>query len=496
MSEIYLGIDAGTTRIKAALVDSNGGILAAEDRNVKVLKPFEGACEIDMGLLWNQLCEITQQLRNECPQYWDNIKGIGISGQGDGVWPIDSSGSPVRNAILWNDTRGKSVALNDEEELGQYLIENSITPLVVGSAPLTLKWIKENEPENYSKISYSLHCKDWLNYRLTGEVATDYSDASTAAINIFTKEYDRNLFGMLDISEAYDMMPPLYPTTHIVGHVTEAAAQQSGLPKGIPVIAGAIDVAAACLGAGVTKTGDGLTILGTTLCNEVLIDKSQVDIKDRNGSALCSIIPGKYVRVMAALSGNSTIDWAKAVLAPDLGFKEMEQELEKVPLGSRGVMYHPYIYGERSPFKDPFACGGFYGLTARHGRYDMMRAVYEGMVLSLKNCWNSLPQTDGKLYISGGGAVSDFTCQMIADALGKQVLRPDRKELGIYGIVTAIRMGLDENGGIPEFESAQCDTFSPDFNNTATFEQLYRNFMGLKDNMSGFWKARAEILGS
>lgn len=488
---VYLGIDAGTTKLKAALVSVEGELLAEASRSVTVLRPFEGACEIDMNLLWGQLCEVMQELRQNCPDHWDAIAGLGISGQGDGMWPVDADGSPVRNAILWNDTRTKELTLNNEEEIAQFLIEHHVTSLYAGAFPVILRWLKEKEPQHYGRISKVLHCKDWLNYNLTGVYATDYSDASTAAIEIFKKEYVPELFDMLEIPEAKTMLPTLLPTTAVVGLVNVAASAATGIPQGVPVIAGAIDVAAVALGAGVTKTGEGCTILGTTLCNEILIDSQQVDSNDTNGSALCSIVPGKYVRVMAANSGNAAIDWAKKAMASELSFQELEDVLATLPAGSGGVLFHPYLYGERAPFKDPFACGGFYGLTARHDRFHMLRAVYEGMVLSLMDCYKHLPATDGNIYLSGGGAVSDFTCSLVAHALNRQVLRPQRKELGIYGIVTAVRMALSDSQEIPEFSGSQYTEFHPDEATHRVMEEQLVRFLRLREQMSGFWKERS-----
>jgi len=221
-----------------------------------------------------------------------------------------------------------------------------------------------------------------------------------------------------------------------------------------------------------------------------LIDSDSVDVTDRAGSALCSVFPGKYVRVMAALSGASTIDWAKDILAPEMSFSELNKALESVPTGSRGLVYHPYIRGERAPFRDPFACGGFYGLTARHTRFDMLKAAFEGMVLSIKDCYNALPKADGKIYLSGGGAASDLSCQLISHALNKEVIRPNREELGARGIVEVIKIGLNIEAGLTQGpEDADC--FTPDSVESGKFENMYTEFLALKDNMTEFWKWRS-----
>ncbi len=485
---IYLGIDAGTTRLKAALVDENGNILAMADRNVEVLRPFECACEMDMQALWRQLCGLTRELSEKAPAQWRAIRGIGICAQGDGMWPIDAAGQPVGRAILWNDTRTRETGIECNQEIGEFLVSRCSTALFSGAYPVILQWMKQNQPEEYARIAHVLHCKDWLNFKLTGEIASDYSDQSTASIDIFTKAYVEELFDKLDISEMKAALPPLYPSTHVLGGVTAQAHEETGLPAGIPVILGCIDVAAVALGAGVQAAGDGCCILGTTLCCEILLDAAQVDVSDTNGSALCSVLPGMYNRVMAALSGTSTIDWAKAMLCPEVEFEELNQMLAQVPVGSNGILFHPYLYGERAPFRDPHACGGFYGLRAGHTKMDMLRAAYEGMALSLKDCFHSLPETQGVLYLSGGGAQSGFTCQLIADSLNKTVLRPAQKELGIHGIVLAVRMALGEyaGGGV----CGNSVAFEPDLAAHKKLAALYDTFVDLRKSMAPYWRAR------
>ncbi|MBI9105270.1 MAG: hypothetical protein JEZ04_00910 [Spirochaetales bacterium] len=487
---ILLGMDVGTTNIKVVLADSDGTILDIVCGAAEVQMPFDGASEMDMEALWERLCSLTNQLKQRNLKVWNQIAGAGISAQGDGMWAIDRQGKPVGNAILWNDTRTKVLTDVDEDGLDKLLIQKSSTALFAGAFPLILKWIKIKQPERYALIDKVFRCKDWLNFNLTGNVASDFTDFSTCGINIFTHEYVHEIFDFLDISEAKTMMPPLIAPTDIVGKISASAEKFSGIPEGVPLIAGTIDVVATSIGAGMTEVGDSCCIIGTTLCNEVLIDADSVDTSDRKGSALCSVFPGKYVRVMAALSGASTIDWAKDILAPEMSFIELISVLKDIPTGSRGLIYHPYIRGERAPFRDSFACGGFYGLTARHTRFDMLKAAFEGMVLSIKDCYKALPKADGKIYLSGGGAASDLSCQLIAHALKKEVIRPNREELGARGIVEVIKIGLKI-----ETSSKQCaedvDLFSPDSVESEKFEAMYNEFLALKENMTDFWKWRS-----
>lgn len=483
---VYLGIDAGTTKIKAALLEGDR-IVALSERNAQVFSPFPCACEMDMEALWRLLCDVTYELSEKAYDHWRRLSGVAICAQGDGMWPIDANGKYIGNAILWNDTRARKAGVENDREMSEFLVSHCSTALFAGAYPVILQWLKQERPSDYERIAHVFHCKDWLNFRLTGVIASDYSDQSTASINIFTKDYLEELFDRLGIPEMKAALPPLYPSTHVLGCVTEQAHKETGLPLGVPVVTGCIDVAAVALGAGMRNAGDGCCILGTTLCCEMLLDAAQVDVSDTNGSALCSVLPGKYNRVMAANSGTASIDWVRNLLCPELGYAEIAQSISKVPAGSNGVLFHPYLYGERAPFRDPCACGGFYGLRADHTRMDLMRAAYEGMALSLRDCFEHLPQSDGPLYLSGGGAQSDFTCQLIADTLNKTVLRPNRRELGIQGIIRAARMAL-ENSPL-EDACEECASFLPDADTHRTMDKLYNEFTGLY-KQAPYWHTR------
>jgi len=490
----FLGIDAGTSRIKAALIDGEGNQIDIASMPVKVLFPFEGACEINMMELWNTMCKITRSLSQRNPQIWNKLVGIGITGQGDGLWPVDSKGKPVRNALLWNDTRTKNLKISNRDDIDKICIKNFANPVYAGSPHILLKWLKEKEKESFKKISTILHCKDWLNFMLTGELVTDYSDASTALLNIFKKKYVGEILEIMDLGKCEKLFPEAVPSTTVIGNVKKIASNQTGIKEGIPVIAGAVDVAAVALGAGIKQNGEACTIVGTTLCNEIILDKNYIDFK--NGMGICYIVPEKYMNLMPTLNGTSTIDWIKNIFYPDLTFKQLENRLLKVPLGSRGIIYHPYIYGERAPFKNSFACGGFYGLKSTHNKIDMVKAAYEGLVFSLYDCYQSLPQIYDMVYISGGGSKSKMLCQMISDCLGKKVVRAIVKQLGIAGIVSTLKVSLTYSNDFSGIKRKKETKFIPDINKHIQYKRFYNIFKNLRMEMENFWEARNSELYS
>jgi len=488
----FLGIDAGTSRIKAALIDEEGDQIDIASMPVKVLFPFEGACEINMMELWDTMCKLTRLLSKRNSQIWNKLVGIGITGQGDGLWSVDNKGNPVRNALLWNDTRTKNLKISNRDDIDKICIKNFVNIIYAGSSPILLKWLKENEKENFKKISTILHCKDWLNFMLTGELVTDYSDASTALLNIFKKKYVGEILEIMDLEKCKKLFPEAVPSTTIIGKVKKNASNQTGIKEGTPVIAGAVDVAAVALGAGIKRNGEACTIIGTTLCNEIVLDEEYVDFK--NGMIICYIVPEKYMNLMPTLNGTSTIDWIKNIFYPDLTFKQLENRLLKVPLGSRGIIYHPYIYGERAPFKNSFACGGFYGLKSVHNKIDMVKATYEGLVFSLYDCYRSLPQIYDMVYISGGGSKSKMLCQMISDCLGKRVVRPAVEELGITGIVKTLKISLEYNNNFSPIQTHDEITFIPDMEKHIQYMKFFDIFKDLRIKMEKFWKIRNSII--
>lgn len=486
MLNCFLGVDIGTTQIKAAIVDEHGGIMDMVNEGNHVYRPHDGWSELDMEEIWQKLCVLTQTLAARNPAAIHQLAGVGITAVGEGLWPLDSEMRPVRRAILWNDTRARNLNISNREAIDGLLVKNSVTPLCSGSPPVILRWLKEHEPEHYRRTAYGVHCGDWLNYRLTGRLATDQTLASTSTINVKTQEYFFELFELLGIGEKAGTMPEIMQTTDIVGCITGEAARATGLRYGIPVIAGALDAAATAFGAGAHKQGDACTVFGTSLCNVALLGEEQVDHSNPCGSTLCGIAPGTFLRMMSTGCGSAAIDWAKRAFAPDLYFDELERQISLTPMGSNGLIFHPYLSGERAPFKDPFASGGFYGLTTSHTRMDMMRAAYEGLILSLKDCYGEIPKGYTRAFAAGGGAGSDLLCSLMASAIGVPVHRPSEKQLGIVGITAAIRYGLGYTK-VLEPQLTDGGSFYPNEREAQQLEQLYTQYVSLRNSVQEDW---------
>lgn len=487
-SRYLLALDAGTTVVKAALATLEGGLVDIASRSVEVLMPHRGWCEMDMDALWRTVCEALQQLRQRNQSAWPGIEAIGLCGQGDGMWPVDEDGRPVRNAMLWNDTR--CGGLIDYDGINKRAVAEGVTPFFPGCGPVLLRWLKDNEPENYSRVAKALHCTDWLGYRLSDRMATDHTNASTALLDVFGKEYAYSFLDDVGIPQCRDRFPDVVAPGTFIGKVTPAAQEETGIAAGTPVLAGAIDVLAVAAGCGMLSPGQRGSIIGTTLGNYVVLDEASArEYAGEVGSVLCHILPGTYIRQMSGLSGASTLDWVRREIMGDEPYPQLEEKIAKLPVGSDGVLYHPYIYGERAPFRIAGAFGSFFGLRVHHTRYHMARAAFEGMSLSLYDCYNSLPPGTDDIVVAGGAARSGFVCQLLCDCMGTRVLRNRGKELGILGVIRLLQMAL---GADVTAADDPGDAFTPDMEAHSLYMELYQEYRALQTAMEPFWRKRGE----
>lgn len=484
---VFLAIDAGTSKIKAALLDASGKIIDLESVNTKVLMLKTAHCEMDMIDLWERTKAVLLSLHENNKEIWQNIKAIGVCAQGDGAWMLDEQYKPVRNAILWNDTRTNLDYVN----INTYFLEKHTTPLFPGSSLSILKWLKTNEEDNYRKVRYVLHCKDWLNFQFTGKIATDETDASTQLMNLYTKKYDFDLLDYLEIHEKKDSFPVVLKSNSIMGYTHQNISDQLFIPKNTPVITGAIDVLAVATGCGLIKAGQKGSILGTTLGNYVVLDESEARKNEGiTGSVLCHTQPETYIRQLSALSGAPTLNWVRQEILGGISFEEMEEYASLSPIGSDELIFHPYIYGERAPFSLGYACGGFYGIRATHTKTHLARAAYDAFALSMYDCYKNLPPADENLYIAGGASASNFLCQIICDCMGCKTYRFSCKELGIMGIYNLIcsALQMDCTNIIREVNE-----FLPSEENHKKYQLLYGNFLKYRNSMMNIWKEKEEI---
>ncbi|MEA5084669.1 MAG: FGGY family carbohydrate kinase [Lachnospiraceae bacterium] len=479
---VFLAVDAGTSKIKAALLDEKGRILDIESTSTKVFMPKPKFCEMDMNDVWERTKIAVLALFKRNSDLWQKITAIGVCAQGDGAWMLDEKHAPVRNAILWNDTR----TVLDYSNINKYCLQQHVTPLFPGASLSILKWLKVNEENNYKKVKHVLHCKDWINFKLTGNISTDETDASTQLLNLYTKEYCLDLLDYLDLGDKKDVFPTVLKSHSIMGYTNEETEEQLNIPFNTPVVAGAIDVLAVATGCGLTKAGQKGSILGTTLGNYVVLDEEEARKHESiTGSVLCHTQSGTYIRQLSALSGAPTLDWVRQEILGGITFSEMEEYASMSPIGSENLIFHPYIYGERAPFAMGNACGGFFGIRATHTKSHLARSAYEGFALSMYDCYKNLPVAEEKLYIAGGASASNFICQLVCDCIGSKTYRFSGKELGIMGVYNIICNSLQINCA-NNFNLE--DEFIPNEENHEKYNQLYASFVIYRNCMMGIWK--------
>lgn len=485
---VFVGIDVGTTKVKAGIIDENGKMIVLKSTSVDIQRPFMDAVEIDMAGLWRKVESVLKELIAECPA--DVIKkicGVGVSGQGDGLWAIDKSGLPVGNAILWNDTRAKKLKLENSDLIDKLCRESYVTPFFTGSMPMILQWLKINQPERCKKFHKIFHCKDWINYKLTGEIVSDYSDMSICMMNVKERKFVDDLFRAAGLEKEKKLLPEIVTSDTVIGKISKDASLATGIPEGVPVIAGSIDVAAVAIGLGASQSGDACSILGTTLCSQVVVDARNLNKEIQGGGALCHIAEGYLLRFMATSSGTSALDWVKTQMFESMGYPELEKIISGYDIGANGLVFHPYIYGERAPFNNPRATGGFFGLLSSHDKYHLARAAFEGVVFSIKDCFDNLPETTEQIKIGGGAAKSDLLCTMISDCLGKRVIRPSTTEFGIKGIAATIAKSQNLRADYNIFASSDQTMFDFDNDKHKKYVDAFDVFKRLAQDMTNFW---------
>ncbi|WP_315115885.1 FGGY-family carbohydrate kinase [uncultured Clostridium sp.] len=488
MKKYLIGVDAGTSLVKSVLFDLQGHELFVSKQKTQVLTPRQDWAEQDMYSVFQATLNTLRELVDESNISSKDVLAIGVTAQGDGCWMIDKNGDPIRNAILWSDGRAGNI-INEWQESGvsdeAYKICGS--SLFPGAQNAILKWLKHNEEENLSKVAHAFYCKDWLRYKLTGVVATDESDASLPHVNIRTKTYSQELFKLYGIDDLNHLFPEIIPSTKAFAPLLKNVADFTGLMEGTPVVISPFDVISASIGVGAINDGNACSIVGTTCFNEVTM--SSPDITPLNvGMTIAHGIPNKWMRALGAMMGTPNIDWCiDNICALDKEYSKnsninlfsfLEEKVQNVPVGSNGVIYHPYLSpgGERAPFVKPTARAQFTGICMDHNRYDLLRAVYEGVAMEMLDCYKHMPGEINEVRLSGGGASSSFWCQMFSDATGKIMKVPHGSEFGAKGAIINASVAINL---FSSFEDAVENMvrierqFNPNMDNNLKYEKLY-----------------------
>ncbi|MCU0514717.1 MAG: FGGY family carbohydrate kinase, partial [Anaerolineae bacterium] len=410
---LLLGIDAGTTVIKAALFDAAGQERGTASRPAPVLMPQPGWMEADMNAIYDLMVATIREVLATTGTPGRAVAAIGLTGNMVGAWLIDADGAPVRPAILWNDGRTLpwlAARTAATPEFMTHIFHHSGSVMQPGCTLPLVRWLAAEEPAALARARAVLNCKDWLSFKLTGNIANDPTQAAVFPGDTRARSYAEDLFGWLEVDAYRHLFPPVVESAAVMGTLHAAAAAATGLAAGTPVVAGAGDVPATALGAGAVQPGVACTLLGTSCINGLVLAEPSFTPADV-GLLFC--LPGAgWLRAMINIAGTTNLDWYVAQFGPpDLAqhpqrFAHLEALAQSSPPGARGLLYLPYLtpVGVIAPFVEPAARAGFFGLSVEHTRADALRAVYEGVVLAIRDCYAAIPAPIAEIRLSGGGA--------------------------------------------------------------------------------------------
>jgi sugar (pentulose or hexulose) kinase len=503
-SDLLLGVDAGTSMVKVAIFDRAGRELAVARRRTPVETPQPGWSETDMNVVWEVTAAAIRALLAEHRFAPERIAGVGLTGNMVGAWLIDAQGRPVRKAILWNDGRTQPLIdrlIADMPDFMTRIFYTSGSVMQQGCTLPLLRWLAENEPETLARAAYVLCCKDWIAYKLTGCVQLDPTEASVLPGDARARSYSDAMFSLFGLDEHRHLFPRLAPSESVAGVVTAQAAEQTGLQPGIPVAVGAGDVPASAIGLGAVTPGVGCTLLGTNILNCV-VTPAPVFEPVEVGLLFC--LPGeRWLRAMVNVAGTTCLDWFIAQFCaveqansrtPAELFGMLERLASNSAIGANGVLFLPYLspLGITTPYFEPAARAEFFGLTDRHTRADLLRAVYEGVALSVRDGFAIMPQEVNEIRLAGGGAKSAFWSQIIANCTGKNVLILSGTEFGARGAALLAGVAL---GWWPSLSDAVQETvaiarrFEPDPEACAIYDRMYVVYQMLQRDLRPAWRA-------
>lgn len=438
MTVYLLGLDSGLTATKSVLFDETGAVVASSSVGVAQHSPHPHHVERDMAEHWQAAAQtIREVLEQAAAKLGCSVQpaAVSVTGHGDGAYPLDKEGKPLGRAALSLDSRASAIL---ESWLADGTAEKALDltgqiPFVSSPAPV-LAYIKAHEPERYNRIGALLSCKDWLRYCLTGQVATDFTEASVAFTDVRNQVYSDaalSLYGLADLRPA---LPDVHLPHEEAGRVSQGAARETGLAAGIPVAAGLHDVTACALGCGVHKPGRLALVAGTYSINEMLVDRPRMNPgwNTRNG-----LLPGQWMLMSVSPASSANLEWFVHHFARDLHgsetvFAQLQHEINEAAGEADDITYLPFLYG--SPHGAALA-GGFSGLRGWHGRGHMLRAVARGIVFN--HCHHvDLLDPDGAVSsasLTGGSSRNPWFCQLFADSLTRDLAVPETQEAGALG---------------------------------------------------------------
>lgn len=432
----FIGIDSSTTATKALLMDAGGGVISIASSSYDYQTPYPLWSEQDPELWWLATAESIRKVLLDSEINPADVKGVGLTGQMHGLVLLDGDKQVLRPAILWNDQRTSAECEEMRELVGKSkLIDITGNDALPGFLGPKILWVKKHEPEIYDQIKTILLPKDYVRYKLTGVFALDKAGgAGTQLFDVRQRTWSAELLETLGFNP--DWFPATFEGTEVTGTVHQAASVVTGLPVGVPIFGGGGDQAASAVGTGAIKEGVVSLSLGTSGVVFASVDQPLIE---PNGKlhAFCHAIPEKWHLMGVMLSAAGSMRWHHDTHAPELDYDTFTQPVDLVPAGSNGLLFLPYLTGERTPYPDPLARGAFIGLTVRHTQAHMTRAVMEGVAFGMRDMFELMKQVGlsgmSQVRVSGGGSKSRLWRQILADVLDAEMVTINTAEGAAYG---------------------------------------------------------------
>lgn len=508
MNEYVLGVDLGTSGTKTVLFDKQGRAIASASREYPLDQPRNGWAEQDPECWWQAARETIRQVIGESGVAPAQIRGLGISGQMHGLVLLDENGQVLRKAILWCDGRTQQECDEITRIVGrERLIRITANPALTGFTAGKVLWVRRHEPEIWKQVRHILLPKDYVRFRLTGEYGSEMSDASgTNLLDVPRRCWSGAMLDALDLDAT--LLPPLMESSDAAGTVTSRAAEETGLQPGTVVAAGAGDNAAAAVGTGVVTVGKAFATIGTSGVVFAHADQVQIDPKGRVHT-FCAAVPGAYTVMSCTLAAGLSLKWfrdqfcqAECQTAAQMGedpYTLMSQEAAQSPIGANRLVYLPYLMGERSPLLDADARGAFIGLSGIHARRDLLRAVMEGVIYSMRQnleVLRGMGIAPAEMLACGGGARSPFWRQMMADVFALPVRTVKNTEGPALGAAILGGVAAGMYADIPSACAAlirENASQLPDVQRHVDYEKYYDLYVSLYPALKDAYRALARL---
>jgi xylulokinase len=497
---LFLGLDIGTSGAKAIVCDGDGHIVAMALAEYPISSPQPLWSEQNPSDWWQGAQQAIRDVVSAVDA--SQIMGIGLTGQMHGSVFLDANNQVIRPALLWNDQRTAAECAEINQRIGaQRLIEIAGNPALTGFQAPKILWVRNHEPANFARIAHILLPKDYIRLLLSGVYATDAADtAGTLLIDLTSRDYSDEILAALEIKREW--LPTVYEGPSITSYLTADVATALGLTAGIPIIAGGGDNAAAAIGTGIIKSGVVNSSIGTSGVVFAHSDNIALDPHGRLHT-FCHSVPGAWHMMAVTLSAGGAFGWLRNTLrqtgASDLSYDDLTAAAAQVPAGAEGLIFLPYLSGERTPHLDPLARGAFVGLTTRHGIGHMARAVMEGVTFSLRDGIEimrelGVPTTD--VRATGGGGKSPLWRQMQADIYNAPVSTLAAEEGPAYGAALLAGVGTghfaDVNDAVTRCVRVVATT-QPDPTMVAKYNQIYAIYRTMYSHLSADMHALAQL---